>query len=65
MQPSDTLSDTQRETFLTFDSWTLKPKVWPFIEKLLSYLFFNFPQFVILERLSILDVVLSGVKGLT
>ena len=54
----------------TFDGLNLK--VWPFIGKLLNSTLlwcfgvvrFNFTQFVILENLSILDLALSGVKGL-
>ena len=56
------------QSFLIFDS--MERKCDHSIEKLLSSnllwccLFFNFTQVVILENLLILDLALSGVKGL-
>ena len=37
---------------------------WKAIEQYFTVCFFDFTQFVILENLSILDLALSGVKGL-
>ena len=57
--------------FLTFDSKDRCLKCDHSLEKLLSStsvwccLLFNFTQFVVLEKLSVLDLRLSGVKGLT
>ena len=48
------------QSFLTLDSMdrTLK------CVQSMEILFFNFTQFVILENVSVLDLALSGVKGL-
>ena len=60
------MDDTEFSNFSVY-----RPKMWPFIGKLLSSillwccLFVNFTQFVILVNLSILDLALSGMKGLT
>ena len=66
---SETLGVPQR--FLTFDSVDRNPEELPFVGKLLSStslwccLFFSvFTQFVLLEKLSVWDSALSGVKGL-
>ena len=56
------------QSFLTFDSMYITRKCGHSFESCLtvlwSCLFFNFLKFVILEHLSVLDLPLSGVKGL-